>query len=367
MPDLFEPVTVGTWTLNNRIAMAPMTRNRAGTAGVPRDITATYYRQRATAGLIITEGVQPSAAGQGYLNTPGLHTPRQIEGWRRVADAVHEEGGRIVAQIMHAGRIAHPDNKDGHETVAPSAVAAPGEIFTARGLKPHPVPRALETAEVASVIGEYAHAARSAVEAGLDGVELHSANGYLLHQFLAPSTNRRTDAYGGSATARARFVIEVAHAVAEAIGGERVGIRISPAANLHGAVEDDPAETAATYRALIDGIAPLGLAYLHTIGDPAGPLLADLRTRFGGPLIVNDGWEPVTDEKTARRRVRSGQADLVAVGRAFIANPDLVWRWQNHAPVNEADSATFYGGDTRGYTDYPRAGRGATAGRPSAS
>ncbi|GII54184.1 alkene reductase [Planotetraspora thailandica] len=353
MPDLFDPVTVGTWTLRNRLVMAPMTRSRAGTGGVPRDIAATYYRQRATAGLIVTEGTQPSATGQGYLNTPGLHTPQQIEGWRKVADAVHEEGGRIVAQIMHTGRVAHPDNKDGCETVAPSAIAAPGVMFTAYGPQPHPVPRALETAEVPSVIEEHAHAARSAVEAGLDGVELHSANGYLLHQFLAPSSNRRTDAYGGSAAARARFVVEVAQAVAEAIGSRRVGIRISPGVNLHGAIEDDPAETAATYRALLDGIAPLGLAYLHTVGDPAGPLLRDLRARFGGPLIVNDGWSSVTDETTARRRVRSGQADLVSVGRAFIANPDLVRRWRDHAPVNTPDAATFYGGDAHGYTDYP--------------
>lgn len=235
---------------------------------------------------------------------------------------------------MHAGRVSHPDNKDGHETVAPSALAAPGEMFTARGMRPHPVPRALQTAEVPSVIGEYAHAARSAVEAGLDGIELHCANGYLPHRFLAPSTNHRTDAYGGSATARARFVIELAHAVAEAIGSERVGVRISPGINLHGAIEDDPAQTAATYRALIDGIAPLGLAYLHTIGDPADPLLLDLRVRFGGPLVVSDGWYPMTDAATARRRVATGQADLVAVGRAFIANPDLVRRWQYDAPLN---------------------------------
>ncbi|MFG2073256.1 alkene reductase [Nonomuraea maritima] len=353
MRDLFDPVTVGAWTLANRIVMAPMTRNRASAAGVPRDITALYYRQRATAGLIVTEGVQPSAAGQGYPNTPGLHTPEQIEGWRAVADAVHAEGGRIVAQIMHTGRIAHPANKDGNETVAPSAIAAPGTIHTAEGARPYPIPRALGTAEVAAVVEEYASAARAAVAAGLDGVELHAANGYLPHQFLAPSTNLRGDVYGGSAAARARFVIEVTEATAAAIGGERVGIRLSPGVNLHGAIEDDPGETAATYRALLDGVAPLGLAYLHTIGDPEEPLLRELRRRFDGPVVVNDGWYPMTDEHTARRRVASGQADLVAVGRAFIAQPDLVRRWRDHAPVAEPDPATFYGGGALGYTEHP--------------
>ncbi|MFD8668956.1 MULTISPECIES: alkene reductase [Streptomyces] len=352
MPDLFSPVTVGKWTLPNRIAMAPMTRSRADASGVPGEATATYYRQRATAGLIITEGVQPSATGQGYSNTPGLHTRRQVGGWRAVADGVHEEGGHIVAQIMHAGRISHPDNKNGHETVAPTALAAPGEMFTPSGPRPHPVPRALTTAEIPSVIEEYADSARAAVEAGLDGIELHGANGYLIHQFLAPSTNHRTDTYGGSTTGRARFAIDLVTAVAEAVGSERVGLRISPGINLHGAIEDDPAETAATYRTLIDAIAPLGLAYLHTIGDPATPLLTDLRTRFDGTLIVNDGWYPMTDATAAHRHIDSGRADLVSVGRAFIGNPDLVRRWQNHAPVTEPDPTTFYGGDTRGYTDY---------------
>ncbi|MGW2562530.1 alkene reductase [Streptomyces sp. NPDC001514] len=353
MPDLFSPVTIGKWTLPNRIAMAPMTRSRADASGVPGPATATYYRQRATAGLIITEGVQPSPAGQGYANTPGLHTPAQVEGWRDVADAVHEEGGHIVAQIMHAGRIAHPDNKHGHETVAPSAPAAPGEIFTAGGMRPHAAPRALTTAEIPTVVEEYANSARAAVEAGLDGIELHGANGYLIHQFLAPSTNHRTDGYGGSTAARARFAIEVVEAVADAIGSERVGLRISPGVNLHGAIEDDPAETAETYGMLVDAISPLGLAYLHPIGDPTGPLVTGLRTRFHGPLIVSDGWYPMTDAAAARRYTEGGIADLVAVGRAFIANPDLVRRWQNHTPLNEPDPTTFYGGDTRGYTDYP--------------
>ena len=228
MADLFDPLSVKSWDLPNRLVMAPLTRNRATEGMVPGDLAVEYYAQRATAGLIITEGTQPSAVGQGYLDTPGIHTPEQVAGWRRVADAVHAKGGRIVVQLMHAGRVSHPDNKDGLETVAPSPLAAPNEMFTAEGPKPHPVPRALELDEIPAVVEEYVHAARSAVEAGLDGVEVHAANGYLIHQFLAPGSNERTDEYGGSPANRARFALEVTRAVAEAIGPEKVGIRISP-------------------------------------------------------------------------------------------------------------------------------------------
>ncbi|MFY1653841.1 alkene reductase [Solwaraspora sp. WMMB762] len=353
MPELFEPVTIGKWNLPNRVFMAPMTRNRAQPDGVPNEHAASYYQQRATAGLIITEGVQPSAVGQGYPNTPGLHTPAQVDGWRRIADAVHAADGRIVAQLMHAGRIAHPDNKHGQETVAPSAVAADGTMITATGMQPYPTPRALTTDELPQVVDEFRQAARSAVDAGLDGVELHGANGYLLHQFLAPPTNRRTDGYGGSPAARARFVAETVAAVAQEIGPERVGLRLSPANGANGLIEDDPAETAATYRALADAIAPLGLAFLHLSIDPADPLLADLSARFGGPVVVNTGFASVTDRETAQTLVRSGKATAVAVGRPFIANPDLVRRWRERAPLNEVDQATVYGGDAHGYTDYP--------------
>ena len=353
MPDLFEPVTLGKLTLANRVVMAPLTRNRAGAGQVPRELAVTYYGQRATAGLIITEGTQPSAVGQGYLDTPGIHTPEQIEGWGAIADAVHAQGGRIVVQLMHTGRIGHPDNKDGLELVAPSAIPAPAAIVTPNGEQPYPTPRALATDELAAVVAEFVHASRSAIEAGLDGVELHSANGYLLHQFLAPTSNVRTDSHGGSPAARARFVVEVTRAVAEAIGPERVGIRISPANNAQGAEERDETDTALTYGALIDGIAPLGLAYLHVLADPASELVQDLRRRFGGPLIVNDGFGSVTDLDTARRLVADGLGDAVAVGRQFIANPDLVRRWQIGAPLNEPDPSTFYGGDEHGYTDYP--------------
>ncbi|MHA3703529.1 alkene reductase [Jatrophihabitans sp. YIM 134969] len=353
MTSLFEPIEVGKLTLSNRIAMAPLTRNRAGAGQVPREIAAQYYGQRAGVGLIITEGTQPSAVGQGYLDTPGIHTEEQVEGWRAVADAVHARGGHIVVQLMHTGRIGHPDNTPVPDLVAPSAIAAPGQIVTATGQQDFPTPRALATEEIPAVVGEFVHAARSAVEAGLDGVEIHAANGYLVHQFLAPSSNVRTDAYGGSPENRARFAVEVVTAVAEAIGPERVGIRISPSHNIQGAVEDDPEATATTYRTLVDAIAPLGLAYLSYLADPRAELTRDLRTRFGGPVIGNDGFGEVTTQESAQALLDEGLADLVAVGRLAIANPDLVERWRTGAPLNEPDSATFYGGDAEGYVDYP--------------
>ena len=353
MPDLFDPLRVKSWELPSRLVMAPLTRNRATEGMVPGDLAVEYYRQRAGAGLIISEGTQPSAVGQGYLATPGIHTPEQVAGWRRVADAVHGEGGRIVVQLMHAGRVAHPDNKDGLESVAPSALAAPDQMFTAEGPKPYPVPRALDTDEIPGIVEDFVHAARSAVEAGLDGVELHAANGYLLHQFLAPGSNERTDEYGGSPANRARLVVEVARAVAEAIGPERVGIRISPAHNIQGATEEDPADVEATYGALIEGIAPLGLAYLSVLADPSLELVQRLRKDFGGVLIANTGFVDVTTRERAQALLDDDLADAVAVGRLFIANPDLPRRWQTGADLNEPDPATFYGGGAEGYTDYP--------------
>lgn len=353
MSNVFEPIKVGAWDLPQRFVMAPLTRNRAGEKQVPRDIAVTYYGQRAGAGLIITEGTQPSAVGQGYLNTPGIHTPEQIEGWRAVADEVHAHDGRIVVQLMHVGRIAHPDNKDGLETVAPSAIQLEGQIITAGGQLDHAVPRALETDEIPGIIEDFVHASRSAIEAGLDGVELHAANGYLLHQFLGPKSNVRTDQYGGSPENRARLVIEVAQAVSAAIGADRVGIRISPAHNVQGVVEEDAADVAATYGHLIDGLAPLGLAYLSVLADPKTELFADLRTRFGGIVIANTGFSSVTQLDEVVEIVDGGLADLVAVGREYIANPDLAVRWKTGAELNEPNQATFYGGDAEGYTDYP--------------
>ena len=353
MPDLFDPIRIKSWDLPHRLVMAPLTRSRATEGMVPGDLAVEYYAQRASAGLIITEGTQPSAVGQGYLNTPGIHTPEQIAGWRRVADAVHARDGRIVVQLMHAGRISHADNKDGLETVAPSAIAAPNEMFTVDGMKPFPVPRELATDEIPGIVEEFVHAARSAVEAGLDGVEVHAANGYLLHQFLAPGSNERSDEYGGSPANRARLAVEVTRAIADAIGPDRVGIRISPAHNVQGATETDPADVEATYAALVDGIAPLGIAYLSVLADPSLDLVQRLRKDFGGVLIANDGFGQVTTRESAQALLDDDLADAVAVGRLYIANPDLPQRWQSGADLNEPDPSTFYGGGAEGYTDYP--------------
>jgi len=301
----------------------------------------------------VTEGTAPSAVGQGYLNVPGLYTPEQVEGWRLVADKVHEHGGRIVAQLMHAGRIAHSDNKDGVETISAAAITAPGEMVTAEGPKPHDEPRALATDELAGVVGDYVTASRNAVEAGLDGVEIHAANGYLLHQFLDPTINLREDAYGGSPENRARLVIEVVSAVADAIGAEKVGLRISPGHQFNGVGEVPGDDLDATYRAVVDGIAPLGLAYLSVLASPLTDLMGDLRQRFGGSVLLNDGFGEVTSLEAVEELLETGLADAVVVGRPFLANPDLSARWEQGAELNEPDADTFYGGGAEGYTDYP--------------
>ncbi len=352
MSKAFEPIMVGGWKLPQRFVMAPLTRNRAkGT--IPGELNAEYYGQRAGAGLIITEGSQPSAVGQGYLDTPGFHSPEQLAGWRLVADAVHAGGGHIVAQLMHAGQVAHPDNKGGLESVAPSALPADGKMITADGEADLPTPRALTTDEIPDVVQEFVTAARNAVEAGLDGVEVHAANGYLIHQFLGQSSNTRTDGYGGSPAAHARFAIEVTRAVAEAIGADKVGIRISPAHNIQGVLEEDAAFTRATYDALIDGINDLGLAYVSILADPRSQIVADLRSRFGGPVMLNSGFGDMTDLESVEAIIDEDLGDLVAVGREFLANPDLAERWRIGAELNEPDQTTFYGGGAEGYTDYP--------------
>ena len=352
--NLFSPVTLGALELSNRLVMAPLTRSRSGVDGVPGDDVVEYYRQRASMGLIVSEGTYPAFAGQGFVRQPGLVTEAHIAGWQRGTDAVHAEGGLIIAQVMHAGRVAHPANTGGRSVVAPSAVAVEGETRTYEGKHPYPVPHALTEEELAGVTAEFVQASRNAIAAGFDGVELHGANGYLLHEFLAPSANHRTDSYGGSAENRARFVIETVTAVAEAIGADRTSLRISPEHNVQGALETDPAETLATYSALIDGIAPLGLSGLSVLHkEPSGTLVRELRSRFGGPFLLNTGFGTVTTLDDARLVASNGWADAVVVGRPVLANPDLARRWREGLPLNEPDYSTFYTEGTKGYTDYP--------------
>ncbi|MFJ8936586.1 alkene reductase [Streptomyces sp. NPDC102365] len=348
MKTLWTPLTVGAMELPHRLAMAPMTRDRSGADGVPGELNVEYYRQRASMALIITEGTQPSADGQGYLLTPGLHTDAHIAGWREVTDAVHAEGGRIVIQLMHTGRIAHPDNTPHHRTpVAPSAVQPKGVMFTATGPQEMPVPRALAVDEIAGVVDEFRHAAAAAVAAGFDGVEIHGANGYLLHQFLSGNANERGDRYGGSVAHRIRFATEVTAAVAAEIGADRTGLRISPGNPYNDISEPDTHEV---YPALLAAIDPLGLAYLHLIQGPDEELLRRIRRQWSTALIVNRAGAPL-DARFAD--LDSGLADVVSVGATALANPDLPHRVRTGAPLNEPDPATFYGGDHRGYTDYP--------------
>ena len=345
---LWEPTTVGEIPLENRLAMAPMTRDRSTPEGVPTGMNAGYYAQRASMGLIVTEGTQPSGDGQGYLLTPGVYTEEQIAGWRGVADAVHGAGGRIVVQLMHVGRISHPDNTPhGRRPVAPSAVRPVGKMFTASGPQEMPEPRALSEGEVADTVQDFRRAAAAAIAAGADGVEIHGANGYLVQQFLSGNANRRADRYGGSVPNRIRFAVEVASAVAEEIGPGRTGIRVSPGNTFNDIVEDDVPEL---YGALLNELAPLGLAYLHVLHGGDEDLLRSIRRGWPGALLLNRGG---ADIETRARDVEDGTADVVAVGAMVLANPDLVERVRTGAPLNEPDRSTFYGGNERGYTDYP--------------
>jgi N-ethylmaleimide reductase len=350
MTTAFDPVDLGGLILPNRIVMSPMTRSRA-VDGAPTDLTVEYYTQRASAGLIITEGTQPSVVGQGYLDTPGIHSAAQVTAWRRVTDAVHAAGGRIFMQLMHTGRVGHPSFlPDGMRHVAPSAMSAGIRIFTAEGMADCSDPVALDEAGIQQTIADFAAAARNAIEAGFDGVELHGANGYLIHQFLATNANQRTDRWGGSPANRVRFGVEVARAVADAIGGHRLGIRISPGNGANGVVEDDPNDT---YPLLVEQLSDLGLAYLHMFEGPLHDLTTRLRKDFAGAFLLNPdtGATPTSPEHLAL--VEDGSADLVSFARLFLANPDLPARLAAGGPYNDADPATFYGGDHRGYTDYP--------------
>jgi 2,4-dienoyl-CoA reductase-like NADH-dependent reductase (Old Yellow Enzyme family) len=352
--DLFSPVTLGELELANRVVMAPLTRMRSGDTGVPGDLVVEHYAQRASLGLIITEGTYPNHESQGFVGQPGIVTDEQVAGWRRVAEAVHARGGRIVLQVMHAGRVTHADVNGGRRVVGPSAIAIDGAGHTTKGKQAYPVPHALSVEEARATLADIVAAAKRAVEAGLDGVEVHSANGYLLHEFLSPASNQRADVYGGSPENRARFVVEVVTAVAEAIGAGRVGLRISPEHNIQDALETDRADVRATYGTLVDQLRPLGLAYLSVLHhEPAGDLVQELRQRFDGPLIANSGFGTITTRAEAVALIEAAHADAVAVGRPVIANPDLVERWAGEHPENEPDAETFYAVGAAGYTDYP--------------
>ncbi|GAA1251007.1 alkene reductase [Kitasatospora nipponensis] len=352
MTTAFDPIVLGGRRLASRIAMAPMTRSRAfGPGAEPTELMATYYAQRAGAGLIVTEGVQPSPVGQGYPDTPGLHTPGQVAAWRTVTDAVHREGGVIFAQLMHTGRIGHPSLlPEGLVPVGPSPVAATGQVFTPEGPKDFVTPKELTEDEIRRTIDDFAAAAGRAVEAGFDGVEIHGANGYLLHQFLAPNANRRTDSWGGDVEGRIRFAVEVATAVAEAIGSHRVGLRISPGNPYNDIAEEQPAEV---YEALLERLAGLDLAYLHLLEGPDRDLTARLRKAWPGTFVLNPFTHPEATGPDALALIEDGTADMIAFGALFLANPDLPARLAAGGPFNTPDAATFYGGDHRGYTDYP--------------
>lgn len=357
LPALFTPTRIGAIPVANRVAMAPLTRSRADRDGVHGTIAVDYYRQRASAGLIITEATNISRQGRGYAYTPGLYTEVQTEAWRAVTEAVHAAGGRIVCQLWHVGRMSHVDlQEDGQAPVAPSAIRAGELIFLESRTQAQPsMPRALETAEIPGIVADYARAARRAREAGFDGVEVHAANNYLLEQFLRDSTNKRDDRYGGSIENRARPTIEVVEAVAAVWGADRVGLRLSP---LTRAVGDTPLDSdpQATYGYLARQLGRLGLAYLHCVeGQTRGPNAAAdfdfnaLHAAFGGQYIANNGY----DRALAMAAVASGHADMVAFGQPYIANPDLVARLRQDAPLAQPDRATFYGGGAEGYSDYP--------------
>jgi N-ethylmaleimide reductase len=353
---LFEPLATPSIRLANRAVMAPMTRSRAVDGNTPNALMAEYYGQRASAGLIITEGTSPSPNGLGYARIPGLFKDAQVRGWKAVTDAVHARGGKIFVQLMHTGRVTHVANLPaGAQVLGPMPDACPGEMFTdTQGMQPHSTPRAMTEADIAHAVDEYATSARLAVEAGFDGVELHAANGYLIEQFLNANVNRRTDAYGGSSEGRNRFALEVARATIAAIGAHRVGIRLSPYGVFNGTGAFP--EVDAQYLALTRELSKLGLLYVHLLdhsamGAPPVPteLKHSLRAAFQGLFILAGGF----DRASAEAALRAGQADLIAFARPFLANPDLVQRMRVDAPLNTADMATFYTPGPKGYTDYP--------------
>jgi len=351
MTDLFSPVELGGNKLTNRMVMAPMTRNRAP-QGIPTELMTEYYRQRAGAGLIVTEGSQISEQGIGYPATPGIHTDAQIDGWQHITTAVHDAGGHIYCQLWHCGRISHPDYHGGEKPVAPSAIQAEGQAFTYEGMKDFVEPRALETKEIAAVIEQYRYAAACAMKAGFDGVELHSANGYLLDQFLRDGSNQRDDMYGGSIENRIRLLREVTAAVASEIGAQKVGVRVSPVNSFNTMHDSDPQSL---FNAVATMLSDIGIAYLHVVevsllGEPDDAVdMAQIRKNFSGLYIANGGYDLTRGQAAVAHR----DADLVAYGIPYLANPDLPERFKQGAALNEADQTTFYGGDAHGYTDYP--------------
>ena len=360
MTKLFDPCRFGDITTASRIVMAPLTRDRAGPAQVPTEMMATYYTQRASAGLIITEATQISPEGQGYLDTPGIYSPAQVAGWRRVTDAVHAAGGKIVIQLWHVGRISHVSlQPNGQPPVSSTARRAAGKTFTAAGFEDVSEPRALRLEEMPRVVADYRHAARCAIAAGFDGVEVHGANGYLLEQFLRDSINDRTDAYGGPTENRARLLLEVMNAIAAEIGAGRTGLRLSPVTPANDAQQDSDAQ--GLYDYVVEQLAPLKLAFLHVVEGATGGArdvapfdYAALRSRFRrgnehGAWMVNNGYT----RQMALDVVASGDADLVAFGKPFISNPDLVRRLQDDAPLAALNPKTLYGGGAEGYIDYP--------------
>ncbi|MDP9606479.1 UNVERIFIED_ORG: N-ethylmaleimide reductase [Variovorax paradoxus] len=353
---LFEPLVTPAIRLANRTVMAPMTRSRAVNANTPNTLMAEYYGQRASAGLLITEGTSPSPNGLGYARIPGLFNEAHVRGWKVVTDAVHAKGGKIFVQLMHTGRVSHTANLPaGAEVLGPMASPCPGDMHTdSQGMQPHSAPRAMTAIDIARAVDEYANAARLAIEAGFDGVELHAANGYLIEQFLNANVNQRTDAYGAGIEGRNRFALEVASATAAIIGARRVGIRLSP----YGVFNSTGAfpEVEAQYLALTEKLSKLGLQYVHLLdhsamGAPPVPaeLKARLRTAFQGLFILAGGF----DRAKAESALEAGQADLIAFARSFLANPDLVERMRNDMALNVIDTATFYTPGPRGYTDYP--------------
>ena len=352
---LFSPLQLGPLSLPNRMVMAPMTRSRTSQPGdVPNALMATYYAQRASAGLIVSEATQISRQGQGYSFTPGIYSEAQVDGWRRVTDAVHAAGGRMVLQLWHVGRMSHASFHADGLPVAPSAIQPAGKAFTEHGFEPHPTPRALETAEIPGIVEQYRHAAECAKRAGFDGVEIHAANGYLLDQFMRDKTNHRTDQYGGSIENRVRLTLEVTQAVVDVWGADRVGIRLSPVSPANDCGDSHP-EPVFTYA--VEQLNRFGLVYLHVVeGATGGPRevengfdLQKLRQRFTGTFMANNGY----DLALAIEVRKENRADLIAFGKPFIANPDLVERLQRGGPFNDLDRATLYGGDAHGYLDYP--------------